>query len=295
MCTICLTHTYYKQFEASSSSFINPKLLSVKRILMAKHESIRITCRTVNGSWNQGIPPSPGSLWPGPVVVVMVPLVVRSWWQSALNNEERSRIAAIRAPRARMEKLAAHVLARVVLSRIDGSHPSNHGFSRDHFGRPTPCRLSEWSCSLSHDSSGVAVAVGAGSERNVQLGVDICRPLADHSGLSFVWHEREIESLHLKKSFHPETKAVYWASKEALLKRWGWGLIPTINRISTVPGQTYHATFEAPSNAKPATSSIVTSRVLNHGVAVALAHDHDQVPTWFITNAAELDNAVLDS
>jgi phosphopantetheinyl transferase len=262
---------------------------------MAEHDSICITCRSDYGSWHEGIPPAPGSHWPSTIVVVMVPLEVRSWWPLLLDRAERSRIAAIRAPGARMAKLAAHVLIRVVLARIDGAYPSSHSLSRDHFGRPAPTRLPGWSCSLSHDASGVAVAVGAGSTRQAQLGVDLCRPLTEASGLSFVWHQSEIECLEFKGNSQAETRAKLWASKEALLKRWGWGLIPRLDQISTVPGQSYRCSFKPPNNASPATSSMITSRVINDGVAVALAHDQVDVPAWWRTNAGELDMAVLDS
>jgi phosphopantetheinyl transferase len=219
----------------------------------------------------------------------MSPLETRSHWYYLLDSDEASRISSIRNPIIKEAKLAAHVLLRVLLSKIGGGHPSTHSLSKNHLGRPSPRQLPGWSCSLSHDPCGVAVAIGMGSERESHVGVDICRPLDTFHGLSFILHESEKQSLSLDQKAKASQLARYWACKEALLKRWGWGLIPNLNVISAIPGYHYDQIFQTPVRAEPAMTSAITSKVLEGDVAVALAHHHNHVAEWWRTNAAELE------
>jgi phosphopantetheinyl transferase len=261
--------------------------------MLIRAPAVRIQCRYAGQACHMGLPAQPGLGWGGPVVVVLSPLIVRESWLAFLDMKELESLAAVRHSEIRSAKLAAHALLRLVLARVDGAPPNEHSLQRDARGRPQPRRLLGWSCSLSHDPLGVAVAVGAGNDLSDRLGVDICRPLADRSGLLCYLNEAE----RLLISENPEASdrllARCWASKEALLKRWGWGMIPGLDRICTVPGPSHDLSFRAPRDAQPASSSIITSLLLDDGPAIALAHRPDQVPTWWRVSAAELDAALL--
>lgn len=260
---------------------------------MHSSDKVLVECRPNASSWLHGLPVGPGSSWPGPMVVVMSPLIVRPEWQSCLDEINLARLDRVQDSGAWAAKLAAHALLRLVLARVDGALPHQHSLRRDRLGRPHPVRLPDWSCSLSHDSSGVAVAVGAAAEPSDWLGVDICRPLPDRTGLDFVLHDAEKRLLDSDPASSDRLLARCWASKESLLKRWGWGMIPGLDRICTVPGLSHVRSFTAPQDAEPASSSAITSRLLDDGPAIAIAHRPDQVPTWWRASAVELDAALL--
>jgi phosphopantetheinyl transferase len=262
---------------------------------MNAQNTVRIISTFNPNPWHHGIPSKPELSRNGPTVVVMSPLETGKDWHLFLDDEEASLISGIKNSTVKAAKLAAHVLLRVLLSQIDGVHPSLHSLSRDHLGRPTPRRLPGWSCSLSHDPCGVAVAVGMGFQRESHVGVDLCRPLVSSNGLTFVLHETEKQALKQDTKMKSVKLALYWASKEALLKRWGWGLIPNLDTISTVPGYDWVQMINAPPRAKPAMASAITSKVVWQGVAVSLAHHPNHVAEWWRTNAAELDNIAFAS
>lgn len=263
---------------------------------MPKSVLVDITCNSWVKEWRGGLPETQGEVAEDPLVVVMEdPLESQPHWSLYLDDEEKSRLSAIKRSDVRQAKLAAHVLLRVLLSKIHGGHPRSHALTRDHLGRPRPRNLPSWSCSLSHDPYGVAVAVGRNLNQTKHLGIDLCRPLDRFDGLSFVLHESEKKYLNMKRENNATDMARFWASKEALLKRWGWGLIPRMDRISTIPGQKYLCTFDAPMHAQPAVSSMISSRILKNGAVVALAHHPNQVAEWWRTNAAELDKAARES
>ncbi len=229
----------------------------------------------------------------------MVALVVPPWPDpdsllACLDPAEAERLLRIRHRGTREAKLVVHSLLRLLLARIDGAHPSDHSLARDGRGRPRPVRLPQWSCSLSDDPRGVAVAIGRGSDAIDWLGVDVCRPLSDPQWMQPLLHPQEQHLLAAEAS--PPARSLVlarcWAGKEALLKRWGWGLVSRLSLLNTAPGSHALVLPHRPAGAEPASASTITTRIHPDGPAVALAHRPDQVPTWWMLRASELEAAI---
>lgn len=140
--------------------------------------------------------------------------------QSVVDVMQRRRIAALRDPGVRRDRLLAHALHRIVVAQALGLPPDLLPLYRNHTGQPR-LGLPGWHTSLSHAADVVAVSL---ADRAV--GVDVeARDTASLSPIAdLVCAPTELEALPAGADARQARLLATWVCKEAALKAAGVGL-----------------------------------------------------------------------
>ena len=190
---------------------------------------------------------------------------------------ERARFDALRDPRERVRRLAAHGLLRHVLGRYTGTRPSSLRFATDPLGRPSLEPPHDGlAFSLSHGGEWTAIAVVA-AER-ARVGIDV-EPLADLADLDAVIDATFAPDVaaELRRTAPARRRRLFferWTAQEAALKAAGRGFLGGCPRLAGLTG-------DARSSRR-----IVELSGIGHAWLVGLAPAADHVGTLAVLPAA---------
>jgi 4'-phosphopantetheinyl transferase len=156
-----------------------------------------------------------------------VPDAVLGALDRTLSPDERDRANQFRHPRDRREFLAAHGIARAILSRYTGTAPRELTLERNAAGRPALAQAPgapALGFSMSH--SGTAALFGVARERSVGVDIELIdRRLIDEEAAERILSPSERASLGaLPPQARTHARFRLWTLKEALLKARGEGL-----------------------------------------------------------------------
>jgi 4'-phosphopantetheinyl transferase len=160
--------------------------------------------------------------------VRQTPDAALSRWLGLLDMEEQTKAARFHFAADRCQYIAAHCLARTMLSASTGIARENLCFCRDAKGRPELTGETGLRFSLSHTRSLVACAVS-----NVDaVGLDVESLDRSAAGLEIAQSCFAAAEVALVQQFGQEAFLRLWTLKEAFLKATGDGLRRPLNSFS---------------------------------------------------------------
>lgn len=145
--------------------------------------------------------------------------------RAILDQDERERAARFIHEVHRRRHLAAHVAARLLLSRVTGERAERLQFAADVNGKPQLVQPAGWHHNLSHSEEWAVV----GAQRAAPIGVDVevLRPVEDAMALARR-HYTPAEQAAVGQAVDERARDAaflrVWTRKEACLKAVGLGL-----------------------------------------------------------------------
>lgn len=145
--------------------------------------------------------------------------------RAILDHDECERAARFVHEVNRRRHLAAHVAARLLLSRVTGERAERLQFAADANGKPQLVQPAGWHHNLSHSEDWAVI----GAQRAAPIGVDVevLRPVDDAMALARRHYTLAEQAAIARATDAPARDAAFlrvWTRKEACLKAVGLGL-----------------------------------------------------------------------
>lgn len=157
---------------------------------------------------------------------IMLAEATRDTWLSYLSHDERARYDRFKFARSRNEFLLAHVLARVMLSRVTGISARRLVFASDKNGKPTLVNLTgseRIGFNLTHSNGLVALAIATTD----LVGIDV--ESTDRKGsidpvIAALSKQEATNIQYLQGPDRQRSAIAHWSVREAFSKAIGLGL-----------------------------------------------------------------------